>query len=164
VSPIVGPGWLKRLAAGHLTIDESTAVATAQPTIESQRHGFWMTGLIIYVGWNLTTLAGALLGDLLGDVSRFGLDAAAAAAFLGLVWPRLTALQPVVVAVAAAVVAAATIPVVPPGLPVLIAAVVALVVGLPNLFGARPGSEPLLSGDAGPDVHRPAAPDAGEAH
>ncbi|MFL0712524.1 MAG: AzlC family ABC transporter permease [Microcella pacifica] len=164
VSPIVGPGWVKRLAAGHLTIDESTAVATAQPTLEGQRWGFWMTGLVIYVGWNLTTLAGALLGDLLGDVSRFGLDAAAAAAFLGLIWPRLTALQPVVVAVAAAVVAAVAIPVLPPGLPVLVAALVALVVGLPDLFGRRPGTEPLRAHDAALDEHGPPAPDAGEAH
>lgn len=164
VSPIVGPGWVKRLAAGHLTIDESTAVATAQPTPEGQRLGFWMTGLIIYVGWNLTTLAGALLGDLLGDVSRFGLDAAAAAAFLGLVWPRLSALQPVVVAVAAAVVAAVAIPVLPPGLPVLVAALVALVVGLPDLFGRRPGTEPVVRHDAALDEHGPPAPDAGEAH
>jgi predicted branched-subunit amino acid permease len=164
VSPIVGPGWVKRIAAGHLTIDESTAVATAQPTPEGQRVGFWMTGLVIYVGWNLMTLAGALLGDLLGDVSRFGLDAAAAAAFLGLVWPRLSALQPVVVAVAAAVVAAVAIPVLPPGLPVLVAALVALVVGLPDLFGRRPGAEPLPVHDAALDEHGPPAPDAGEAH
>ena len=164
VSPIVGPGWLKRLAAGHLTIDESTAVATAQPTPEGQRLGFWMTGLIIYVGWNLTTLAGALLGNLLGDVSRFGLDAAAAAAFLGLVWPRLTSLQPVVVAVAAAVVAAVAIPALPPGLPVLVAALVAVAVGVPNLFGPRPGAEPWLPHDAALDELGPPAPDAGEAH
>ncbi len=137
VSPIVGPGWAKRLLAGHLTIDESTAVATAQPTLVGQKIGFWATGAIIYVGWNLTTLLGALVGNLIGDVSSWGLDAAAAAAFLGLVWPRLRALQPVVVAIAAAIVCAVLIPVLPPGLPVLAAALVALVVGLPDLFARR---------------------------
>lgn len=138
VSPIIGPGWAKRLLAGHLTIDESTAVATAQPTLESQRIGFWATGALIYIGWNLTTLLGAVLGDQLGDVRQWGLDAAAAAAFLGLLWPRLTALQPVAVAVGAAVVATALIPVLPQGVPVLVAALVAVVVGVTNLFGARP--------------------------
>lgn len=146
VSPIIGPGWAKRLLAGHLTIDESTAVATAQPTLESQRIGFWATGALIYVGWNLTTLLGAVLGDQLGDVRQWGLDAAAAAAFLGLLWPRLTALQPIAVAVGAAVVATALIPVLPQGVPVLVAALVAVVVGLTNLFGARPAA-PLA--DAG---------------
>ena len=138
VSPIIGPGWAKRLLAGHLTIDESTAVATAQPTLVSQRIGFWATGALIYVGWNFTTLLGAVLGDQLGDVRQWGLDAAAAAAFLGLLWPRLTAVQPIAVAVGAAVVAAALIPVLPQGVPVLVAAVVAIVIGVTNLFAARP--------------------------
>jgi predicted branched-subunit amino acid permease len=130
MSPIIaGPWWRKPLAA-QLTIDESTAVATAQPTLKGQRVGFWVTGAVIYVGWNLTTFLGALLGDLVGDVRMYGLDAAAAAAFLGLLWPRLRTLQPVAVAVGAAVVAAVLIPWLPPGLPVLAAAVVAIVVGI----------------------------------
>ncbi len=95
-----------------------------------------MTGAIIYVGWNLTTFIGALLGDLVGDVRMYGLDAAAAAAFLGLLWPRLRARQPIAVAIAAAVVAAVLIPWLPPGLPVLAAALVAVVVGVTNWLGA----------------------------
>lgn len=130
VSPIVGSGFAKRVVAGHLTIDESTAVATAQAVPSAQRVGFWATGIIIYVGWNLMTLLGALLGNLLGDVSAFGLDAAAAAAFLGLLWPRLKSLQPVAVAVGAAVVAVVLIPLVPPGIPVLAAALVGVVAGV----------------------------------
>ena len=137
VSPIIGPGFAKRLVAGHLTIDESTAVATAQPTLAAQRVGFWATGAIIYLGWNLMTLLGAILGDLLGDVRQFGLDAAAGAAFLGLIWPRLRALQPIAVAVGAAVVAAVLLPVLPQGVPVLVAALVALAVGIPKLFAGR---------------------------
>lgn len=137
VAPFIGGPWPKKLLAAQWTIDETTAVATAQKTVVGQRAGFWWTGAIIYVGWNLTTLIGALIGDLLGDVSQYGLDAAAAAAFLGLLWPRLRQLQPVVVAIAAAVVAAALIPFVPAGIPVLAAAVVAVVVGLTNWLGVR---------------------------
>ena len=55
-------------------------MATAQKSVAGQRAGFWWTGAIIYIGWNLTTLIGALLGDLVGDVRMYGLDAAAAAA------------------------------------------------------------------------------------
>ena len=134
MAPVVaGPRWRTAIAA-HLTIDESTAVATAQPTAPSQRVGFWVTGVVTFVGWNLMTLAGALLGDQLGDVRQYGLDAAASAAFLGLLWPRLKQLQPIVVAVAAAVVAAALTPALAPGLPVLAAAAVAVVVGVFDLF------------------------------
>lgn len=137
VAPIVGPGWPKRLLAAQWTIDETTAVAIAQPTPEGQRAGFWWTGVIIYVGWNLTTLIGAMIGDLLGDVRQYGLDAAAAAAFLGLIWPRLKGLQPIAVAAAAAIVATLLVPVLPAGLNVLIAASVAVIVGVFNLFGRK---------------------------
>ncbi|WP_051147196.1 AzlC family ABC transporter permease [Glaciibacter superstes] len=135
-SPIVGRGWLKRIAAAWITIDESTAVALAQPTPRSRRIGFWATGLAVFIGWNLTTLIGAFVGDALGDTRAYGLDAAAAAAFVGLLWPRLKRLQAVAVAAAAAVVAAALTPVLMPGLPVLVAAVVAVIVGLFNLLGS----------------------------
>lgn len=137
LATIVGRPWWRKAAAAHFTIDESMAVSTAQEEPRAQRVGFWLTGILIFIGWNLTTLVGALVGDAVGDVSRFGLDAAAAAAFLGLLWPRLKQLQPVVVAIAAAVVCAALVPVLPAGLPVLAAAVVAVVVGLTNWWGRR---------------------------
>ncbi|RZS59014.1 putative branched-subunit amino acid permease [Microcella putealis] len=143
VSPIVGPGVLKRLVAGHLTIDESTAVSTAQRHPEAQRVGFWATGVIIYIGWNVMTLVGALVGDLLGDVRAYGLDAAAAAAFLGLVWPRLRALEPVAVAVGAAIVAVVTIPLLPPGIPVLAAALVGVAGGLLGVWRRRRDTESI---------------------
>ncbi len=147
MSPIIGGPWWRKLLAGQWTIDETTAVATAQPTLRGQRVGFWVTGAIIYTGWNLTTLIGALLGDLVGDVRTYGLDAAAAAAFLGLIWPRLKSLQPIAVAVGAAVVAALLIPWLPPGLPVLAAALVAVVVGLTNWL-AKPEPVARAEGDA----------------
>lgn len=132
IAPIITGSWLKRLAAAQLTIDESTAVALNQPTLHAQRVGFWTTGLAVYIGWNLTTLMGALVGNLLGDVSNLGLDAVAAAAFVGLLWPRLRQLQATVVAAAAAIIATILIPLAPPGVPVLAAAVVAVTVGLTN--------------------------------
>src|SRR5690606_21247644 len=104
-----------------------------------RRLGFWVTGIGIYIGWNLTTRAGALLGDVLGDVRAYGLDAAAAAAFLALLWPRLRSRQAVAVGAAAAVAAAATTPWLLPGVPVLLAAAVAIAVGWTNWLGTRRG-------------------------
>ncbi|UCN13383.1 AzlC family ABC transporter permease [Cellulomonas iranensis] len=130
LAPLLALPSRRRLPAAHLTIDESTAVATAQPTRTAARVGFWWTGLGIYLLWNLFTLVGALAGDRLGDPRAYGLDAAAAAAFLALVWPRLAGRTAQVVAVAAVVVALATTPVLPAGVPVLLAALVAVVVGL----------------------------------
>lgn len=144
MSPVVGEGFWRRAAAAQFTIDESTAVSLAQESLHARRIGFWVTGIGIYLGWNLSTLAGALLGDVLGDVRAYGLDAAAAAAFLALLWPRLRRRQAIAVGIAAAVVATSLTPVLMPGLPVLVAAVVAVLVGWTNWLGAgeRPAPEP----------------------
>ena len=135
MSPVIGSGFWRRLGAAQFTIDESTAVSLAQLTARGRTVGFWVTGIAIYVGWNLTTFAGALLGDVLGDPKAYGLDAAAAAAFLALLWPRLRRMQAIAVGVAAAVVATVLTPVLMPGLPVLVAAFVAIAVGWFNWLG-----------------------------
>jgi predicted branched-subunit amino acid permease len=114
MAPRLRAGGARRLLAAQLTIDESTAVATAQlaqhpDRPELVRLGFWATGGAVYVLWNLATLAGAVIGNALGDPRRYGLDAAAAAAFLALLWPRLRSARPLVVASAAAFVLAAAV-------------------------------------------------------
>jgi len=135
MSPIIGRGFWRRAAAAQFTIDESTAVAISQEDPRLGRLGFWVTGIGIFLGWNATTLIGALLGDVLGDPKAWGLDAAAAAAFLALLWPRLKQRQAVTVGIAAAVVAASVTPWLMPGIPVLLAAIVAIVVGWFNWLG-----------------------------
>lgn len=130
LSPIIGPGFAKRSVAAQLTVDESTAVAIAQTDVQSQRMGFWTTAIVLYVGWNLTTLLGALVGDQIGDPRAWGLDAMAAAAFLGLLWPRLEALEPRAVALGAGVITLVMIPIAPAGVPILVVAIVAIVAAL----------------------------------
>ncbi|SES02445.1 Predicted branched-chain amino acid permease (azaleucine resistance) [Propionibacterium cyclohexanicum] len=106
----------------HLTIDESTAVAMSQDEHDEQVRGFWTTGIGVFVLWNLFTLAGALAGNAMGDPRRWGLDGAAVAAFLGLLWPRLTGRDPIAIAVVAALVTTVAVPLLPAGIPVLVAA------------------------------------------
>ena len=118
---------LRRVAAAHLTIDESTAVGVGQPEERAGRLGFWATGLAVFVLWNLMTLAGALVGDSIGDPKTYGLDAAAAAAFCGLLWPRLKSGDAFAIAALAALVAVLLAPHAPAGVPVLVAAFTALV-------------------------------------
>ncbi len=131
MAALLGPRGLQRLLAAQLTIDESTATALGQPTPPEQRRGFWTAGVGIYIGWNLCTAAGALLGNALGDPRQWGLDGAAVAAFLALLWPRLKGREPIALAVAAALVTVAAVPFTPPGVPVLFAA------ALGALWGAR---------------------------
>ena len=112
-----------------MTIDESTAVAVAQDDPQALASGFWMTGLTVFVLWNLTTLVGALVGNALGDPHTYGLDAAACAAFIALLWPRLSNRDAVAIAVVAAVVAVMLAPCAPAGIPVILAALAALIAG-----------------------------------
>lgn len=116
-----------RFSAAQFTIDESMAVSTAQDSDAERRTGFWAAGLAVYALWNLTTLLGAVLGNVIGDPRQFGLDGAAVAAFAGLLWPRLAQLDAVASAAVAAVVAAALIPLTQPGIPVLGAALAAAI-------------------------------------
>ncbi len=119
----------RRVLAAQLTIDESTAVALGAATQRSRRRGFWLTGGVVYAGWNLATLTGALLGDRLGDPATYGLDAVGPAAFLALLWPRLADTSTRVVAVMAVGVALPLAPVLPAGAPVLAAGLVAVAAG-----------------------------------
>jgi len=130
MSRLLGVSGLRQVAAAHLTIDESTAVGVAQPERSAQRLGFWVTGLTVFALWNLMTIVGALLGNALGDPRQFGLDAAAPAAFVGLLWPRLTSGDARAVAAASAVIALVVAPHAPAGIPVLVAALAAVVAGL----------------------------------
>jgi predicted branched-subunit amino acid permease len=116
---------VRRLIAAQVTIDESTAMATAAPR-EHARAAFWATGLSVFVFWNLMTLLGALGAARLGDPAALGLDALVPAAFLALLWPQVTSRGTVGIAVAGALVAMLSLPFVPAGVPVLLAGLVAL--------------------------------------
>lgn len=119
------PVTLKAIAA-QLTIDESNAVSMAQENQKDSKLGFWLTGGSVFVFWNLFTFVGALLGSSVGDPSQWGLDAAAAAAFLGLLWPSLKNLRSNLIALLAVIFTLALVLVVPRGIPVIIAAPLAV--------------------------------------
>jgi 4-azaleucine resistance transporter AzlC len=130
LAPLLEWSGLRRAAAAHLVIDESTAMAVLRPSAQAARVGFLSTGLAVFVLWNLATLAGALAGTALGDPRTYGLDAAVGAAFLALLWPRLADRRNQLVAVLGAALALGLVPVTAAGVPVLAAAAVALLAGV----------------------------------
>ena len=142
MNAMLRPRRWRRFVAAQVTIDESTATATGQSDPQEQSRGFWAAGLGIYVLWNVFTLVGALLGNAIGDPAQWGLDGAAVAAFLGLLWPRLKAREPAAIAVVCALVTLLAVPFVPPGVPILIAAAVAALLGWFSSGPAREGLEP----------------------
>jgi len=131
MSPLLKVRGLKKVAAAHVTIDESTGVALAQTPrgSEAMRTGFWLTGLGVFIFWNIFTLLGALGAKALGDPASFGLDAAVPAAYLGLLWPRLQTNFLRLVAVASMIFALAITSWLPAGLPIIMSVLVAIAFG-----------------------------------
>jgi 4-azaleucine resistance transporter AzlC len=137
LAPLLAWHGARRLLAAHVLIDESTAMSVTRETRAASRLGFLVTGVSIFVLWNLATLAGAVAGNAIGDPRQYGLDAAVGAAFLALLWPRLHRRSNQLVALAAAAVALSVVPFVPLGVPVLAAAGVALIAGVLTQEPAR---------------------------
>lgn len=119
--------------AAMLTIDESTAMAIRFDRNRRQtRRAFFMTGLSVYVLWNIGTALGALGAGFLSDPGILGLDAAIPAGFLALLWPRLQSSSSSerrllwLIAVSSGGLALILVPIFQPGIPVLMSALVAV--------------------------------------
>jgi 4-azaleucine resistance transporter AzlC len=121
-------GWGRKLVAAQLTIDETTAMAVAQPTRREQQIAFWLTGGALYACWNLGTLIGALAGSAI-DPTTFGLDVAFPAGFVAMIWPILSKTEARIAAVVGAAVSLIAVPVTPVGVPILLS-VIGVLVGL----------------------------------
>ena len=139
LAPLLAPrSRLRRTAAAHWVIDETTAMAVAAPDRELGRLAFWVTGATIYLGWNATTLVGALGAGALGETAQAALDSIVPAAFLALLWPRLRRGAPEAavqrrVALGGAVIALALTPFVPAGVQVVLAVVAVALAGRPRV-------------------------------
>jgi 4-azaleucine resistance transporter AzlC len=146
---LTGPWW-KRAAWSQLMIDETTAVASAQRERRWRRYGYLWTGLVLFAVWNLTTAVGAAGLSSADDlVTTWGIDATIPAAFLALLWPRLSDDAQRRTALCGALIATALVAVAPPGVPIVAA-------GLGVLAGWRsrpPGSvRPKPPGTDHPDT------------
>lgn len=129
VAGIVRPRGIGRFLTAQFVIDETTAMAVAQRERAAGRYAFWATGVALCAMWNLGTLAGALIGSSI-NTGALGLDAAAPAIFLALLWPQLSRNRGPVVALGAVAVTLALVTVTPAGVPIIAAAGVAVAVGL----------------------------------
>src|SRR5262245_28028732 len=145
MSRVITGSFARRAVAAQLTIDESTAMASAQVDPAAKRHAFWITGIAVYVCWNVATLAGALVGTAL-EPQTYGLDVAFPAGFVAMVAPHLRHRLGLIAAICGGLICLVLIPVAPVGVPVLCSAA-AVLVGLP---APRPGhaddvpDEPVL--------------------
>lgn len=117
---VLGTRLASRLVGSHLMIDESVAFAMAERDPHRARVTFWTCGIALFLTWNVGTLAGALVGQVIGDPNQFGMDAAFPAALLALLLPVLRESTALRVALTGAAIAVATTPFLPAGIPVLL--------------------------------------------
>ena len=121
-----GPPW-RRLIEAQLIVDESWALAGRSGRF--QRNVLLGAGLLLFVIWTVSTAAGTVVGDRLGDPETYGLDAAFGALFLGLAFPYLRARRALGAALAGGAITLAFLPWAPAGVP-LLAASAACLLGL----------------------------------
>ena len=122
MAPALFGTWWQRAAMSQLMIDESTAVGAAQQERRWRRYGYLVAGVGVFIVWNLTTIVGHVAFAGAGDlITNLGLDAAGPAAFLALLWPRLSSAPQRWTAIAGALIALVLIPFAPPGVPILAA-------------------------------------------
>lgn len=117
----LGAGPLRRIVGSHLMTDESVAFALAQEDPVRRRRAYWLTGIALFVTWNVSSTVGAILGSALGDPATYGIDAAFPAALLALTLPSLRDRPALRVALAGGALALIATPYLPAGLPVLAA-------------------------------------------
>ncbi len=117
----------ERLTAAYFLTDEAYGVSVARG---ARTFGFVLgTELSLFVVWNVATFAGALLGGLIPDPERLGIDFVFPVAFLALLVPLLRRRADVVVAGVAGMAAWLLSKHVPGGLPVLGAGVSGALLG-----------------------------------
>jgi predicted branched-subunit amino acid permease len=120
MAPALTGAWWQRALMSQLMVDESTAVGSSATDLRDRKYGYLVGGLGIFVVWNLTTIVGFLVfSEAENLITDFGLDTAAPAAFLALLWPRLADRRQLVTAISGAAIAIALVPVAAPGFPIL---------------------------------------------
>jgi len=131
MAPILKVRGFTKIIAAEVTIDESTGVAIGQESLgaDAMKHGFWLTGIGVYIFWNFFTVLGALGAQAMGNPSSWGLDAAVPAAFLGLVWPRLIGNFERALAASSLILAIVLSPILGAGLPIISTTLLAVAFG-----------------------------------
>jgi 4-azaleucine resistance transporter AzlC len=114
-----------RAVQGQAVVDASWAMALREDGSFDRFFLFGATA-VQYVTWSGGTALGVLVGGLLGDTDKLGLDAIFPAFFFALLIAEAQSRRARAVAVLGAAIAVALVPFAPPGVPVLVASVAAL--------------------------------------
>ena len=121
------PTWSERLLTGWFLTDAAFGVTAA---LGRMRLPVLLgAGVSMYLGWNIGTAAGILLGDALPNLEQIGISLVIPLAFLAVLVPLLRTSSAVLVALLAGTLAVVLVRFVPSGIALLIAGSVASLAG-----------------------------------
>jgi predicted branched-subunit amino acid permease len=141
-------GWLRRILTASLLTDASFAIATSKgqltfPTLLG-------AGMSMYLGWNIGTAFGVLLDRAIPDPRALAFDLIVPLTFLAVLVPLIRTRIDLIVAASSGLLTLVLVTGLPAGVTVLVAALLACVVGV------------LLSPDRQPDTRTPRRDDMGQ--
>lgn len=110
----------ERVVAALNAFDPNVAMATVQGAPQGVRTVFWRSTGAMVGGWYLGIATGAVLGNILGDTSRFGLDVVFPAALLAIIGPAMRRGDAMVAGLAGAGTTIALFAALPAGLPIVL--------------------------------------------
>jgi len=119
----------RRALAALNAFDPNVAVAVQQPDPQSVEREFWRTTAGMMIGWFAGIAVGTFLGNVLGDTSRWGLDAVFPAAMLAIIGNLLRRRDGLISALAGGLICLTLLPFAPAGLPIILS-VLGVAVGL----------------------------------
>jgi 4-azaleucine resistance transporter AzlC len=122
-----------KLLLGFWLTDEAFAVAIARyPQPDDSPHKHWYhlgAAIFMYANWQLCTLIGLTIGQVIPDARHWGLDFAMSVTFIGMIIPYLIH-KPMVVAVLAAGISSLLTHSLPHQLGLLVSALVGIIAGV----------------------------------
>lgn len=121
--------WWERIGMAHMASEPAVAAAIEQGQHgeRAARRAFWQLAIWMAVGWVGGTVLGLLLGNVVGDTRRIGLDAVFPASFVGVLITGLRRRDGAVAVLGGATAALALTPFLPAGLPILLGSAAAIV-------------------------------------
>ncbi len=126
VAPSLGGSFWERLFVSQLIVDESWAVSQVGGG-RVDRKKLIGAGCVLYGCWVSGTVVGVVGAELIGDPTRFGLDAAFPALFLALLATQLKGRRTVAAALLGAAIALVFVPFTAAGVPLLLASSACLI-------------------------------------
>lgn len=120
LAPRLPEGRWRRAAAAVCTLDPGVAMAVQQPTPEAVERQYWLTSACLVGGWFVGITIGSVLGDVIGDTARYGVDAVFPAVLLAMIGNALRTRDGFTAAVAGGLISMILVPVTPAGVPIIL--------------------------------------------